>query len=91
MKRDMKLIRKLLAYVEGEFEDRAIAVPEIVGYSSAEIHDHIGLCYQAGFLEKTGPRTTVDGEPGQFGLKGLTWEGHNALGNLRAGLSHNGE
>ena len=76
MQRDMHLIKQILKYVErygpgakGWLED-----PEIPGYTDDQIEYHIGLCKQAGYLamHKVGR------------LKGLTWEGHNALDRLRA-------
>ena len=82
MERKMKLIYKLLEYMASC--DRPARVPEIEGYTDEQVHYHVGLCSQAGYMEI--------GKPG-FGPEGiryssmdrLTWAGHEALDKWREG------
>ena len=83
MKRQMKLIRKILEYVEKEAEDRPVAVPEIVGYTESEIHYHVGLCHEANYLRVVTPTETPQGRRFLNGIVHLTWAGHDALDQLR--------
>ena len=82
MKRKMKLICRILVHVECHLVSGLIPVPEFDGYSDSEIHYHVGLCEQAGYLV-TGGAGVYDGEKQYSGLGSLTWTGHEALSELR--------
>ena len=82
MQRKMKLIYKLLEYVECRGNGEGLLPPEISGYTDVEVHYHIGLCDQAGYLEVEG----VSGREELFkryAMFNLTWAGHEALGRHR--------
>ena len=82
MQRKMKLIRKLLEYVEMSPTEDPLPVPEIDGYDEAQVHYHIGLCEEAGYLVTRKPAS--DGPGRRFtGIDRMTWKGHEALDGLR--------
>ena len=97
MKRDRKLIKKILEYVEkhgdGTAEgicDLSQVVSDITGkgiieraqrYSFTEIHYHAWLCVNAGFVVGK-----IDLDPKNWAasyLSALTWKGHDMLDGLR--------
>ena len=83
MQRKMKLIRKLLEHVELSQTEDPIPTPEIEGYGEAQVHYHIGLCEEAGYIIAHRPK--FDGPGRRFpGMVRLTWQGHEALDNMRA-------
>ena len=51
MKRDITLIALLLTYLEEFGNCHPIGPPQSAGYSATKIHYHIGLCWEAGFIE----------------------------------------
>ena len=83
MQRKMKLIRKLLTHVECFAPEggEVICVPEIEGYSAAQVQYHVYLCREAGYIRTPNP---VAGS-GYTAISGLTWAGHDALDRLRTG------
>lgn len=82
MQRKMKLIRKLLEYVEMSHTEQSLPIPEIDDYSEAEVHYHLGLCEEAGYLVLYQPDFAGAGR--RFsGIARLTWNGHEALDKLR--------
>ena len=82
MQRKMKLIYKLLEYVECHGTGEGLLPPEISGYTDTDVNYHIGLCNQAGYLEVE----DVSGKEEPFkryAMFNLTWAGHEALGQHR--------
>ena len=77
MKRDMDLICDLLTYVEKNATDEPLPVPKLDGYSKAQIHYHIGLCSEAGYLRASFYRDDITKRCKQLGH--LTWAGHELL------------
>ena len=78
----MKLIYKLLEYVECHGTVDGLLPPEVSGYTDAEVHYHVGLCQQAGYMEVAG----VSGKEEPFkryAMYNLTWPGHEALDQHR--------
>ena len=58
MQRKMKLVHKLLEHLERRHDDDPIPLPEIDGYSEEQVHYHVGLCVEAGYLV-AGPATST--------------------------------
>ena len=84
MQRKMKLVRRLMEYVEMSQTEHMLPVPEMDEYTDAEVHYNLGLCGEAGYLALGQPQTT--GQRRRFrGIAGLTWAGHEALEKMRAG------
>ena len=82
MQRKMKLIYKLLEYMECHGRGEGLLPLEISGYTDAEVNYHIGLCQQAGYMEVQG----VSGKEEPFkryAMLNLTWAGHEALDQHR--------
>lgn len=84
MRRDMDLIKKILAFVEEQESCRNIPVPDLCGYTEDQIHYHVGLCHEAGYLVAGSPGTYSTGRRFPEILY-MTWGGHEALANLRNG------
>jgi hypothetical protein len=81
MKRDMELARTIMLRLEAVPENSHLSNrPEdlrLLERSAAEIAYHLKLLVDAGF---------VDGEPylsGSFGIKTITWRGHEFLDDTR--------
>lgn len=85
MQRKMELVQKLLEYVEASDGESRLPVPEFEGYGEGEIHYHLLLCEDAGYLVV---------QPSRFerprynlrclkGISKLTWAGHQALDDMR--------
>ena len=84
MYRDMALIRKLLGYAESRVKGDPILPPAFDGYGPEQIHYHVGLCKEAGYLHAQ--KTSCAGESYDlYEMRHLTWEGHEALDRLRKG------
>ena len=82
MQRKMQLIRKILQAVESA--DDEIPVPEFVCYTESQVHYHVGLCQEAGYIVVGKPSTYEVGR--RFpSIERLTWAGHEALDSLRNG------
>ena len=86
MKRDMKLICKLLRFIRdnatGERKNPINAPDFEPKYSAAQVNYHLGLCAQAGFVELAGDLVN-EGKP--YRIVGLTWEGHNKIEEMADG------
>ena len=76
MKRDWKLIYKILTY-SCEKEYRPLEVPDFDGYSEHQVEYHLNLCEEAGFIKLTVAHQPPGQEPGL--ILGLTWKGHDKL------------
>ena len=51
MRRNMSLIKELLTYAEANATGVRLPAPTIRGFSETEVHYHLGLCDQAGYLK----------------------------------------
>ena len=81
MKRQMKLIRKLLQYAEANATGLPIDAPEYQKYSEEEVHYHLGLCSEAGYMRVS--NSTYAGMPTpRYMIINLTWQGHEELERL---------
>ena len=84
MQRKMPLVRQLLEYTEMQNTEERMPAPEFDGYSEAEVHYHLGLCEEAGYLILHPP--AQGGPPRRFGgITRLTWKGHETLDAMRSG------
>ena len=84
MKRDMRLICQLLAHVECKQTEGPVEIPTIQDYSEGQVHYHVGLCIEAGYIDAAKPGMYSAGR--RFSsIHRLTWQGHNALDDLRNG------
>ena len=85
MRRDMKLICKLLRFIRcnatGERKNPIDAPDFEPKYTAAEVNYHLGLCAQAGFVELA--ELVTEGAPYQ--IVGLTWAGHNKIEEMADG------
>lgn len=84
MRRFKKCILEILKHVECHAGPPPMAAPELQGYDQLQVHYHIGLCYQAGFLQVKEIVNPSASWP-MYKILGLTWQGHEALDKLLAG------
>jgi len=83
MRRQSKLIHKILEYVETEQQGNySVLPPEFDDYSPVTVHYHIGLCNEAGFIVVDRPGL-YDGMRLFPGIQRMTWRGHEELDRLR--------
>ena len=83
MQRKMKLIRKLHDWAEMSTMEERLPVPDFNDYSEAEVHCHLGLCEEAGYLVLYQPE--ANDPTRRFGrISRLTWAGHEDLRAIRA-------
>ncbi len=75
MKRDMKVIKQILEFVEGNESSVPIEEIEVDGIvaASGKLVYHVDLCVEAGLLGKIMMRDRVQ----------LNWQGHDYLDSLR--------
>ena len=84
MKREMTLIQIILKHAECMAEGNWVQAPELPQYSDQQIHYHIGLCAQAGYIKVLS--IGMMGESyHRYQIGHLSWEGHNKLELLRLG------
>jgi hypothetical protein len=85
MPRDFELIRKLLMFFHDKLDPSYVEVPDLgAEYSEVQIKYHLGLLYQAGFLNcETVRSTTSDRVIGVLPFD-LTWDGHEFLAKIRS-------
>ena len=84
MRRKMKLLRKILEHVEMSENEDAIPPPEFEDYTEGQVHYHIGLCEEAGYLVVYQPEVST--QKRRFpSIARMTWSGHEAVDKLRAG------
>lgn len=76
MRRDWKLIRRLLEYVESK-ENGGIEIPHVDGYTPETVAYHVRLCVEAKFFHAQ--ELIPDGHM----IERMTWAGHEALQKLR--------
>ena len=82
MRRNKKLLRKILEHVEQKQTNGPIAVPDFDDYSPITTHYHVGLCVEAGYLIAPKPGL-YDGHRVFDQIERLTWNGHEALEEFR--------
>ncbi len=76
MKRNKKLILKILRYVRDNATDvEPIEPPSCRTHDSATVMYHVKLCIQAGWIEEFEPRRLSDG----ILIRSLTFQGHEYL------------
>ena len=74
MKRDMALVQRVLEHIEGGNRWSDNEPPVMEGHSPTDVAGHLELCNDAGFVWRAGGSVI-----------NLTWSGHDALADLRAG------
>ena len=78
MKRDRKLIIEIVRYVRDNATSvSALDPPDVAGRDRVEVLYHVGLAYDAGFLDAR--VEFVPDAPRQFTIWGLTWKGHDEV------------
>ena len=82
MKRNKILIRKILEYAERQTSGGFSPAPECSEFSWENVHYHIGLCEQAGYLV-TRSISGAEEPHERYEIGNLTWQGHEALDRLR--------
>ena len=81
MKRYMDLIRKILELAESQ-TDCGFIPAGVEGFNAHQVHYHIGLCGEAGYLHVR--KTSGQGAPfATYCIDGLTWLGHETLAAMR--------
>lgn len=86
MKRQWKLIRRLLVYVEENADGEPVEIPEFPGVDADAIHYHIRLCIQGGLVDRTDAMMMPEGLR-YSSIGRLTWVGHDTLDRLRKDCS----
>ncbi len=81
MNRDRKLIRGILAYTKANACGEPIDAPEIDNYTAIQIHYHIRLCTEAGFIRSREITTKADAHE-RYQILDLTWQGHEELAKM---------
>ena len=75
MKRHMKLIARILRYVEENGNGASLEHPEVEGYSPIQVSYHVNLCVEAGFLNTS----VLISKTTKKMIETLTWKGHEFL------------
>lgn len=83
MERYMSLIRKILEHVAAQQDLAFHDAPKCSKYSALQVHYHIGLCQEAGYLHAEKISGAEEPFP-RYEAGVLTWEGHEALERLRS-------
>ena len=78
MNREMKLILMILRYAKKEADGSPLRAPSFEEFSEVQIHYHIGLCSEAGFLHVNRSSMGLDQAPA-YTIVNLTWGGHEFL------------
>lgn len=86
MRREPDLIYQLLAYVE-EKTNGPVEVPTLRCYTHHQVHNHVRLCVEAGYIETDKPGW-FDGLLYYPAIHRLTWLGHEALDQMRRDRGH---
>ena len=83
MKRDMDLIRKILFYIEDNYEAGKGAISiTIDGYSEDEIYEYCLLAYESGLIQKPLDTSTFSGS--SCLVNNLTNAGYDLLDKIRS-------
>ena len=78
MNREMKLVLMILCYAKEKADGSLLRAPRFEGFSEVQIHYHIGLCSEAGFLHVNRHSMGLDHAPA-YDIFNLTWNGHEFL------------
>ena len=78
MNREMKLILMILRYAKENADGSSLRAPSFEEFSEVQIHYHIGLCSEAGFLHVNRHSQGLDQSPA-YEIINLTWGGHEFL------------
>ena len=82
MKRDMDLIRDILLEIEkSSDESNRIEIHSVGEYSSSEINGHLKLLVDVGYVDAN---TISSFEGTTYLIRGLTWDGHEFLNDVRS-------
>ena len=77
MRRDCKLILKILRYVRDNADaTNPLDPPDCEAYNSEVVAYHVQLCAEAGFIRLSGSGALLDQKAG---ILALTWDGHELL------------
>ena len=77
MKRNKKLILKILRYVRDNGNDQdPLDIPDCADYDSVIVRYHVELCIQAGFLKELKDGRNLSSI---IRIQSLTWQGHEHL------------
>jgi hypothetical protein len=79
MKRDMNLVREILAWTENQEHGFVSDNPKVEGYSEEEIGYHIYMMNEAGLVMAHDITSMADKSPRALLLR-LTWGGYEFLG-----------
>ena len=82
MKRDLDLVRKILAAMEATDRGFYARTPEIDGYTAEEIGYHAHLMAEAGFITAVDATDMSSGSPNAIPMA-LTWAGHDFLDSIK--------
>ena len=82
MQRCMSLIKAILKFAEQKDSDEYDLPPELPGFSMKQVHYHIELCEQAGYLQVK-KVTGLDAPYPRYTIGNLTWQGHELLAQWR--------
>ena len=82
MKRDPSLIKNLLLKVEESAAGQSIKALHFDDYREEEVIEHIELLLEAGFIKGV-VIFDFSGQPTQYSIQRLTWEGHEFLCNAK--------
>lgn len=83
MKRDMDLVRKLLAFFEEKPDPHHVEVPPIDGYDPTTIKYHLVLLHDAGLLRCEPVRSSTSDRIIYVLPFDLTWRGHEFLATIK--------
>ena len=79
MRRHMKLIALILAYVEEQKRCKDIPLPRFPEFTAEQVAYHVKLCEEAGYLDiVVSPHDRMP-----LTIHRMTWTGHEALAKLR--------
>lgn len=86
MQRHFALVQAVLEHVEAQTSTAPCRPPQVDHFNMDEVCYHARLCYEAGFLSSFEETSTGDGRPRIkiCFLGPLTWQGHEALAEMRA-------
>lgn len=84
MKRYMELILALLRFAEQKADQSLELPPEIKGWTPEQVHYHVGLCREAGFLTASEESAAAPSSYRRHFISCLTWKGHEKLDELRS-------
>ena len=82
MERHFSLIQWILEHIEQKSSIASSTIPTCKKYTPEQLHYHIGLCQQAGYIEAEIVSGAEERYP-RYEVGSLTWKGHEELDRLR--------